>query len=261
MKRRLTRAAFLFCLAIFIAAGSVSAQEEEVEVSPQEIEEAQNTARRFVGRMQQTRDVSALINELFVPDFSSHFVSGDCECLPPWLYSQLSARERLRWFVALNNFSYLTILNVLHGPPRNPAADNYLDSTFESILPNDLARRLRKLIHQENDFQIADRQAFQSFLIPAEKTLAEARRHLVRQGIEQTPGFQKELRDEVTGKDIGYRVRAYVGGENVKDCETLVGFPADQIFYRVETPLMMGVVLTRHAGQMKIVRLTIVDGD
>jgi len=94
-----------------------------------------------------------------------------------------------------------------------------------------------------------------------EKVLAEARVHLIQQGIEQTPEFQRELDDKVTDTGIEYRVRAYIGGGNIKDCEPLIGFPANQKFYRVEIPLMMGVILAKVNGQMKIVRLTYVDGD
>ncbi len=261
MKRRLMTAALLMWVAMFVAVSSISAQEEEVQAAPQEIEEAQETAQRFESRMLQTRDVAALFDELFLPNFISHFMSSDCECIPLSLYSQLSEDKRIRWFVAVNNISYLITLDVLHGPSRNPEDDKYLDSTFKRILPDKLAKQLQKLIPQESDFQITDYQAFQSTLISLEKILAKARVHLIRQGIEQTSEFQKELRDKVTNTDIGYRVRAYVGGENVKDCEPLIGFPANQKFYRVETPLMMGVILVKDGEQMKIVRLTIVDGD
>jgi hypothetical protein len=240
---------------------AVAGQEEPQPISPQEKEEVQRAAQLFVRRMQQTRDVAPLINELFAPNFISHFVSGDCECIPPQLYSRLSRTERLRWFVALNNFSYLITLDVLQGPTRNPEDENYLASTFKRILPDKTAEELQNLMPQENDFQIEDYQAFRSLLIHMEEVLAEARAHLIQQGIEQTPEFQRKLDDKVTDRGIEYRARAYIGGGNIKDCEPLIGFPTNQKFYRVETPLMMGVILTKVNEQMKIVRLTYVDGD
>lgn len=243
------------------ATNSAFRQEEPQPISAGERLEAQQAAQLFVSRMQQTRDVTALIDELFLPDFIAHFISADCECIPLSLYSRLSKNERLRWFAALNNYSYLVTLDVLHGPTRNPYDDKYLDSFFKRILPDKLAEQLQKLSPQESDFQITDYQAFQALLTPLEKLLAEARAHLIRQGVEQTTEFQKELDDKVTDTGIDYRVRAYIGGENIKDCEPLIGFPASQKFYRVETPLMMGVILIKDGGRMKIVRLTIVDGD
>ncbi len=236
------------------------AAEEESPISDREKREAQGAAQVFVKRMQQTRDVAALIDELFVPDFVSHFVSGDCDCLPPELYLCLSDTDRLRWFVALNNLSYLITLDVLHRP-ANYTEDESHELAFKSILPDTVAAKLQSLTSQEKDFQIGDSQAFQSLLLSLERALAEARPHLLRQGIEQTPEFQKELDDTVQDTGINYRVRAYIGGDDVKDCEPLIGFPANQKFYRVEIPLMMGVILVEDERQMKIVRLTYVDGD
>jgi hypothetical protein len=239
----------------------VASQEEPQPISDQERKEAQQVAQLFVIRMQQTRDVTPLINELFAPNFISHFVSGDCECLSPQLYSRLSKTERIRWFVALYNLSYIITLDVLHGPTRNPEDEKYLASTFKRVLPNRTAEKLQKLMIQENDYQIKDYRAFRSLLTRMEKVLAEARAYLIQQGIEQTPEFQRELDDKVTDTGIEYRVRAYIGGNNIKDSEPLIGFPATQKFYRVEIPLMMGVILTKVNGQMKVVRLTYVDGD
>lgn len=248
---------------IFLTAtpNTLAWQEEEQPISDREVREAQQAAQRFVRRIQQTRDVAPLIRELFAPDFVSHFVSSDCECMSQELYSRLSKSERIRWFVALNNLSYLVTLDVLHGPSRNPEDKNYRASSFKGILPDKIAEELQKLMVHENDYQVKDYRAFRSLLTRMEKVLAEARAHLVRQGIEQTPEFQRELADKVTGTGIDYRVRAYVGGQNIKDSGPLIGFPSRQKFYRVEIPLMMGVILTKVRGRMKIVRLTYVDGD
>jgi hypothetical protein len=236
-------------------------QEEAQPVSDVEVREAQQAAQLFVRRIQRTRDVAPLIRELFAPNFISHFISSDCECMSQELYSRLSKSERIRWFVALNNLSYLMTLDVLHGPMRNPKNKENLASTFKRILPDKVAEELQKLMVQENDYQVREYRAFRSLLIRMEKVLSKARAHLIRQDIEHTPEFQRELDDKVTGTGIEYRVRAYVGGQYIKDCEPLIGFSPKQKFYRVEIPLMMGVILTKVGREMKIVRLTYVDGD
>jgi len=211
--------------------------------------------------MHKTRDVAPLIRELFLPNFISHFVAGDCECMSPHFYSRLSKRERIRWFVALNNFSYLITVDVLHGRDLNPSDEGYDASAFKGVLPDKTAENLQRIVPDKIDDQIKDNKVFRSLLSRVEKALAEARLHLIRRGIEQTPEFQRRLDDRVTNTDIGYRVRAYIGGDNIKDCEQLVGFPSKQKFYRVEVPLMMGVILVKHGKRMKIVKLTYVDGD
>jgi len=92
--------------------------------------------------------------------------------------------------------------------------------------------------------------------------VAEAIRYLKRRDIEQTAQFQRRLKTNDTfGTGINYRVRVYTGGQNVKDCEPLVEFPESYRFIRVELPLLIGAIFIRDGEQMKIVRLTFVDGD
>lgn len=209
--------------------------------------------------MQQTRDVNPLIRELFLPNFMSHFVSGEYD--EPEFCARLSQSERRRWFVVQNNYSYLITIDILNSSDLNPSDPGYEASIFKSILPDKLAEKLQTPAPQGYDFQCKDYQMFRPILVRTEKALARARAHLIKKRLEQTREFQKRLDDKVTNFGIDYRVRAYIGGENVKDCPPLVGFPSNQKFYRVEIPLMMGVILVKHGRQMKIVTLTYVDGD
>jgi hypothetical protein len=78
---------FAAALILFATLTGVEAQQEsEQPISEQERTDAQRVARQFVRRTQQTRDVNQLIRELFLQNFISHFVSGDCECMPPHFY-------------------------------------------------------------------------------------------------------------------------------------------------------------------------------
>jgi hypothetical protein len=245
---------------LFLSASTVAAGDEsEKPMSEQERSQAQRTAQRFVRRMQQTRDVNALIPELFLPNFVSHFVSGESDY--PEHCARFSQSERRRWFVAHYNISYLIALDVLQSSDRNPSDPGYEASIFKSFLPDKLAERLQTIAPHELDVQCKDYPSLRPILVRAERALADARAYLLRKRIEQTPEFQKRLDDKITNFGIDYRVRAYLGGGNVKDCPMLIGFPPRQKFYRVEIPLFIGVILVKHAKQMKIVTLTYVDGD
>lgn len=260
MKLQRIAAVSLICIALFITANNCFAM-DEVPLTEQEKCEAQQAAQHFVKRMQKTRDVSLLFEELFLPDFISHFVSDADESISASLYSQLTQAERRRLFIVQINGSYLITLDVKSGTTDNYPADKSGKSAFKNILPAAMAERLRNVAWREGELQFSDYQDFQSRLPKIEGVLSEARTYLIKRGIEQTPKFQRSLDDTITGEGINYRVRAYVGSDEIQDCEPLGGFPANQKFFRVETPLFLGVILVKDGNRMRIVRLTVVDGD
>lgn len=259
MKFRILITHFFAWLMLFVAVNTSVAQEEEVEADAQEIGMAQETARRFVSRMQHTRDVAALFDELFLPNFISHLVSE--EGLPPILYSRLTNTERQRFFVVQWNLNYLSSIAIISEHDDMGIVTGERKSNSRMLLPYSVALKLRRAL-KSGGTELKSYKQFRAFLPAMEKSLAEARFYLKRRGMEQTPGFQKKLnpRDEL-GSSIYYRVRVYIGGENVKDCEPLVGFPKSQKFFRVELPLLIGAILVKDGNRMRIVRLTIVDGD
>jgi hypothetical protein len=237
-----------------------SFQDKGLIITKQEECEAQQTAQQFVKRMLETRDVAPLIDEMFLSDFISHFVSGD-DSMSPSLYSNLKHTERLHLFVAQSNATYLATLDAIYKPKRKLSADERYKEAFKSILSPVLAERLQNVVWPGNEFRFSSYKDFQSRISKIEKVLSEARSYLISQGIEQTPEFQEKLNNTIKGTGVNYHVREYIGGDKIKDCEPLVGFPANQKFFRVETPLLIGVILVKDNNQMKIVRLTYVDED
>jgi hypothetical protein len=262
MKRRLMAAALLLCAVVFIAAVSISAQEREVEASPQEIEAAQAAARRFVNRLMETRDVTALFDELFLQDFISHFTTD--YPIPPSLYARLSQRERRRFFAATYNMHYLSAVVIMSDHSDTDFVYSLGKPGSKMLLPRSTLMKFRRAIKLLGDEEtpMMSYGRFRVFLTAIEKALTEARAHLKRLEIEKTTEFQRELAPRNgLGTGVDYRVRAYMGGQNIKDCEPLTGFPENQKFFRVELPLLMGAILVRDGERMKLVRLTFVDGD
>jgi hypothetical protein len=132
-----------------------------------------------------------------------------------------------------------------------------------TLLPHSTILKLKRALHLRNgETELKTYEQFRLFMPAIEKALAEARAYLKRRGLEQTPEFQKHLiSNERLGTGVNYRVRAYIGGQNIKDCDPLVGFASNQKFFRVELPLLIAAILTKDGEQLKIVRLTFVDGD
>ena len=260
MKRRLLTALLSLGVVLFAPISCCLAQAEE-ESSVNEIKEAQEAARSFVVRMQQTRDVAALIDDLFLPGFVSHFVSEDG--LSPSLYSRLSRSERQRLFIATHNLHYLSAITIMSDYDDMKVV--YEEKTFKPklLLPHSTLVKLRRALRPfGGQTELTSYQQVRSFLPAMEMALAEASAYLKRRDIEQTVQFQKRMTTNDTfGIGINYRIRVYTGGQNVKDCEPLVGFPESYRFIRVELPLLIGAIFIRDGKQMKIVRLTSVDGD
>jgi hypothetical protein len=104
-RKRLTTAALLVWITLFVGIRAGVGQEEQ-ELTSQETKAAQEVARHFVGRMQQTRNVATLLDELFLPGFVSHFTSE--EGIVPALFSRLTRSERQRLFTVMFDINYLS---------------------------------------------------------------------------------------------------------------------------------------------------------
>ena len=260
MKGRLITAVLSLWVALFASISCCVAQTEE-EATVKEIKEAQEAARHFVVRMQQTRDVGALIDDLFLPGFVSHFVSE--EGLSASLYSRLSRSERERLFVVTYNLHYLSAITIMSDYDDMKVIDEEKTLKPRLLLPYSTLLKLRRALRQSfGTTELTSHQQIRAFLPAMEMAVAEAIRYLKRRDIEQTSQFQRRLKtNDPFGTGINYRVRVYTGGQNVKDCEPLVEFPESYRFIRVELPLLIGAIFIRDGEQMKIVRLTFVDGD
>jgi hypothetical protein len=263
MKHCFTAVAFLTFAIIFPGAAIGRAfDESETTGSAQEIKEAQKTAQHFVKRMQQTRDVSVLYREMFLQDFTSHFLS-EGEIVPRVVYRRLTRSDRQRLFAAFYNFAYLSAVLVISEHDDLDTVSTADRSTGRFLLPSSISRKLKGFIPGDSELRLTNTRRLRRFLTEFEVVLAEARAHLKRSRIEQSSEFQRQIavsRDEL-GNGLNYRVRVYTGGMDVKDCEPLIGFSGARKFYRVELPLLVGMILVRDGDRMKIVRLTFADGD
>ncbi|MBC7908930.1 MAG: hypothetical protein H7Y30_00410, partial [Pyrinomonadaceae bacterium] len=231
---------------------------DESNVTATEKEEIQSFARRFVGRMLETRDVAPLIKEFFLDDFTSFFEHDYFEKVSPQLYSELSEEERERLFIAQNNLCYFITLLVW----SEPESKRSQELSFARILPDSVAWKLdsSRLVEGVADF--FDREDFLKELKQLEEALSEARDTLAKKKLEQTPQFQTSIAPhEQHDCGIHYRVRGYVLEENIKDKDGTLRFAIGQKIYRIETPIMYGITLIKEGNRLKIVGLDPADGD
>jgi hypothetical protein len=225
---------------------------------------AQRTSKEFVTKLLKKRNVADLTNTMFVNDFTSHFTS-ETEFFPDSLYNELTKKERERFFATEFNLFYLRAVDTYLKPneEKNKSLEKTFWSAYAVVLPIELAKRIEAVVVSKNKkpLQFTNVTDFRERIQLIENVLNESREYLAKMNFEQSPSFVKQFEDSVYDDAINYRVRKYVGGANIKDCEPLIGFPENQVFYRVETPLYMGVVFVKVGKHMKIVRLTVVDDD
>lgn len=257
-------AALAFALTLLLPNGTFAAHakpslfQDEAVVTSEEREEVQAFARRVVARMLETRDVAPLIDEFFQSNFTSFFRQDFYEKVSPQLYEQLSEEEKVRLFVAQENLSYMITLEVMSAPESERGSDR---PSFTRFLPDEIAHQLNKSRLVEGDAKFTDHGELLKELAELEKALAEARRVLVWKGVELSPEFQKRFKLFETDENLGYRVRDSVFEEDVKGPDGQVRFTAGQKLFRVETPILIGLLLVKEGGALKILALAPADDD
>jgi len=144
-----------------------------------------------------------------------------------------------------------------------PDSDSsYKNSSFEKILPKRVARKLDSSRLVIGVAEFTDYRELLKELIMLENAIVEARIILMKKNLEQTPEFQKSLaRLEKDTHGIGYRVRASVLEEDIKDKKGALRLAAGQKIFHVETPIFYGITLGKEGGQFKILALEPADGD
>ncbi len=124
MKRR--RLA-LFCIALVLganlnlpAAAIQPTQDQSVDqkLTAQEKREAISLARMFVERLRETRDITPLISEFFVQDFSPQNSMLPFEDVASDVIASLSSEEMLRRYAGEFNLVYLICLCLMSIDPR-----------------------------------------------------------------------------------------------------------------------------------------------
>src|SRR6187549_2324608 len=102
----------LFLISLAAAVSPAQTQDKEYKISARDKAEVQRLAKRFVARMQQTRDVGPLMPTFFLKDFDVLF-EGQPICVDHFEGPKLTKSQWRREFIAVSNEIYLTELSYL----------------------------------------------------------------------------------------------------------------------------------------------------
>ncbi|MFN2502322.1 MAG: hypothetical protein ABR530_09960, partial [Pyrinomonadaceae bacterium] len=105
----------IFTIVVVVQAGVLTMAQPPVDrIAEMDEDQVKAVARTFSDRMIRTRDIARLLNEFFVNDFLRRsLLSGQ----PEWalvvnhrLAANLTEAERRRFFIAINNWTFLSVL-------------------------------------------------------------------------------------------------------------------------------------------------------
>ena len=248
--------AALLMVTLAVAGPAPSVKQDESLVTDQEKKELQDFARQFVARLMKTRDVRPLIAEFFLSDFTAILEHDYYEKVSPELYARLSKNERVRLFVAQENLGYIITLEVM------AKAEAATGPPFQKILPAPVARKLNRSRLVIGDAKFTTRKELLSELSRLEQAILEARPFLKRKNLEHSEEFLQRLNRFERDRSLGYRVRAStIDEEAVKDTAGLARFVTGQKVFSIDTPILIGLIVVKDAGKLKIVTLLPADGD
>jgi hypothetical protein len=107
-------ALILISLAVVICPAQTQT-ENEYKISPRDKAELQRLAKRFVRRMQQTRDVGPLIKEFYLKEFTELMTKLGAADMKQSGGPRLTRKQFLSAYVAIMNSMYLTELSYMIG--------------------------------------------------------------------------------------------------------------------------------------------------
>jgi len=236
----------LFLISLAAAVSPAQTQDKEYKISARDKAEVQRLAKRFVARMQQTRDVGPLMPTFFLKDFDVLF-EGQPICVDHFEGPKLTKSQWRREFIAVSNEIYLTELSYL-------LSDHY---KLSGILSDKLAKVLEdSSLGSEWEGKVTKSDVLTK-LSAWEKGFRAAKAELRRKNIEGSLPYKKawEKRndgpyDYVVQKDILWKP-----GE--PDPDVMPGLkkrsPNGEIGYFVTTPAGPLLIFVKERGRFKII--------
>lgn len=238
---KITNLTILFFCLIIIQIGLVSQITGQTK-SDADTQLAQKTAKQFVKRMQETRDVTPLIKEMFHPKIIKRFVSTDGTMLPIFL-NQLDESQKLKFLKFLINQFYLSSTII------------YLSEERRSAFSPKFAEKLEKMTNPDV-VKFTTYEDFKLRLPETEKNILEVREYLIKNKVEQSLEFQNKLEIETKDSNFDYKVKIY----NIRDLATeykeFNKFDKKKKVFSVTTPLYFSLMLVKEGKKMKIVAIS-----
>jgi hypothetical protein len=232
----------LFLIPLFAAVSSAQIKDKEYKISARDKAEVQRLAKHLVKRMQQTRDLTPLIPEFFVPDFDL-YLQRDTK-VPSWV----TRRQYLRYWIALVNIEYMSNLSWKVGNSGD----------LSNILPKDLANSLDDKSDSAGDLTRTQRIRLARI---QEKNIRAAIVELRKRNFEASPAYRKDWDELIKSGDYNFPVNSEIvwnpndQNDDHPSAKAKKEFPNGIRLFDVVTPIGFRPFFVKYHGRFKILIL------
>jgi hypothetical protein len=196
-------------LALSLLADGYASDRTTDQLSANEVREAREIANRFAQRIQQTKDISPILDELFAGDFLSRHREEIAESIftdPAHAHTmKIDPNDLRRYYVGLTNLAYLSELYFFSR--HASTSDKRFTDSLEEMFPPDVLRVIESdpqvMASVNNSLsEIKTTDQLRSLLETIEKAGALLRQHLISDKAEQTDSYQETLADWSKSRDL-----------------------------------------------------------
>jgi hypothetical protein len=246
-----------FYILLFVLSISASAQNIKAEtITNMEKREAIKIAKLFETKMNSKKDVTLILDDLFVKDFIERYLQGKTNYPIPHIKREVAEKFQVldlrKYFISIVNFEYLTDTYFLDKFYIGRDGD---DPSFEESYPPGVSTIVETIRPQEDD----ERGLFKNPIIETEKQLfnfietQDKATKLVRDYLMKHPAMKSKI----------YRRNLKVIDErrsllkpSVTICrESCYGFSSGTKLIRIDTVIYQ-ILLVRVDGKLKIINLS-----
>jgi hypothetical protein len=253
------RKALILFILLSLSVGGVSgraisesqAQKQSEEITADEIRDAQQTAKLFIKRLSETRDLRPIIKEMYATGFTKGALKSELLMgligLPVGDTEQSSQEELLSYYTLA--FSVQYVLTALLA--SKVSLDEEAAAKSFELLPQNVKDYMRSV---EEPKGIKPQERVRFLNEANEKTLTLLKEYLSKNPPEGTEQFQKNL--------AAFTAHLNDEGNHWGKPSVMVfeekgyGYPAGTRFIRMEVPFHIGLVLVKEKGQLKILFAT-----
>jgi hypothetical protein len=241
---------------LLLLANTSFAQITTERISAEEMREARRIAQSFSRRLQQTKDITPLIDDYFAKDFLDGYLQGSEQnwfvFLDRDFAPQLTRAELRRYLIAELNWFYLCELYLFS---KYASSADGLDLPLGKMYPPDVLKvflsdpLLKHAIDTKDsdapDYLVSNADRFRTFVGNLERAARLLRKHTTRLNAGRTKQYRETLSD--------WKTRYHLYEPWLTSCdEQCLALPNDTELVLVNIPSVQ-LQFARVQGQMKIV--------
>jgi hypothetical protein len=239
----------LILLSLAVPISPAQTQDKEYKISPRDKAELQRLSKRFVRRMQRTRDVAPLMAEFYLRD--RRVLMAELAAFTNYNEShplKLSGTQWIRYEIVKTNMIYLMELNKIVSGSHD----------FSKILSTPVAKELNDLFDENSGTDDPSSKQYLAELPKLETALSKARMELRKRNYETSPAYKREWDSRTKNGGYNYVIDSNMYWDPRYDdhrvsAEMKRKYPMGVRTYTVTTPPGLAPSFIKEHGRFRIV--------